>query len=81
MFAWPTLGVLVGIAVPVAIILLVLAIFRIVQVQTERAVRSPDYWRRLPETRPDPTEEERDEDDRNGEPDGDSARRRTGDDE
>ncbi|MBQ1080521.1 MULTISPECIES: hypothetical protein [unclassified Nocardiopsis] len=57
MFAWPALGVLISIAVPVAIIFLVLAIFRIVQRQAEKAVRSPDYWDQVPDGRTDEDED------------------------
>ncbi|MFE1165862.1 hypothetical protein [Nocardiopsis sp. NPDC058789] len=76
MFAWPALGVLVGIAVPVAVIFLVLGIFRIVQRQAEKAVRSPDYWKQVPDgTGP---AEEQDAADETEERDG--ARGRPGDD-
>lgn len=55
MFEWPTLGALVAVAVPVAIIFLVLVIFRIVQRQAERAVRSPEYWDEVPDGKQYPT--------------------------
>jgi len=74
-FAWPALGVLVGIAVPVAVIFLVLGIFRIVQRQAEKAVRSPDYWKQGPDGT-DPTDGDRSEE--VGERDG--SRDRPGDD-
>lgn len=55
MFEWPALGALVAVALPVAIIFLVLGIFRIVQLQAERAVRSPEYWDEVPDGKRYPT--------------------------
>jgi hypothetical protein len=54
-FEWPTLGALIAVAVPIAIIFLVLAVFRIVQHQAERAVRSPGYWEETPDGKRYPT--------------------------
>ncbi|WP_017583811.1 hypothetical protein [Nocardiopsis valliformis] len=55
MFEWPALGALIAVAVPVVIIFLVLGVFRIVQRQAERAVRSPDYWDEVPDGKRYPT--------------------------
>ncbi|GAA1462687.1 hypothetical protein NE857_24795 [Nocardiopsis exhalans] len=55
MFEWPALGALIAVAVPVGIIFLVLGVFRIVQRQAERAVRSPEYWDEVPDGRRYPT--------------------------
>jgi hypothetical protein len=54
-FEWPTLGALVAVAVPIAIIFLVLGVFRVVQGQAERAVRSPKYWDEVPDGKRYPT--------------------------
>lgn len=55
MFEWPALGALIAVAVPVAIVFLVLGVFRIVQRQAERAVRSPEYWDEVPDGKRYPT--------------------------
>ncbi|WP_017589044.1 hypothetical protein [Nocardiopsis ganjiahuensis] len=55
MFEWPTLGVLIAVAVPIMIIFLVLGIFQIVQRQAERAIRSPEYWDEVPDGKRYPT--------------------------
>lgn len=55
MFEWPALGALVAVALPVAVIFLVLGVFRIVQRQAERAVRSPEYWDEVPDGKRYPT--------------------------
>jgi hypothetical protein len=63
-FEWPTLGALIAVAVPIVIIFLVLGVFRIVQRQAERAVRSPEYWDEVPDGRRYPTGWEEDGPDR-----------------
>ncbi|WP_159942365.1 MULTISPECIES: hypothetical protein [unclassified Nocardiopsis] len=56
---WPTLGwlfgILVAIAVPIALIFLVLWIIRRDTIRKQEAVRSPDYWKERPEGRRYPT--------------------------
>ncbi|MFD6952211.1 hypothetical protein A6A08_16490 [Nocardiopsis sp. TSRI0078] len=56
---WPTLGwlfgILVAIAVPIALIFLVLWIIRRETIRKQEAVRSPDYWKERPEGRRYPT--------------------------
>ncbi|WP_150244190.1 hypothetical protein [Nocardiopsis quinghaiensis] len=56
---WPTLGwlfgILVAIAVPIAVIFLVLWIIRRETIRKQEAVRSPDYWKERPEGRRYPT--------------------------
>ena len=54
-FELPTFGPLLAVAVPIAIIFLVLGVFRIVQRQAEDAVRSPEYWEEEPDGRKYPT--------------------------
>ena len=54
-FELPTFGPLLAVAVPIAIIFLVLGVFRVVQRQAEDAVRSPEYWEEEPDGRKYPT--------------------------
>ncbi|GHC90931.1 hypothetical protein GCM10007079_37670 [Nocardiopsis terrae] len=55
MFELPAFGPLIAVAVPIAVIFLVLGIFWIVQRQAEKAVRSPDYWDEVPDGKRYPT--------------------------
>ncbi|WP_285730309.1 hypothetical protein [Nocardiopsis sp. ATB16-24] len=56
---WPTLGWLIGvlaaIAIPIAVIFIVLWIIRRETIRKQAAVRSPEYWKERPDGRRYPT--------------------------